>query len=186
MAYNVLKDEEVYSLRNWIDENEQLKNTYPFEELDSLLLSILDDREITDDEKDKLKAFMSEFIDIKKSYNIIAKEYEELRQKSSIIGICSACPDVQINNKTFCFTGKSSKHTRIEIMDIINKLGGKFSNSLTKDVDYLMVGNEGNDAWTFTCYGRKVEQAMEHRRKGRGILIIHENDFWDAVADNKI
>lgn len=32
-------------------------------------------------------------------------------------------------------------------------------------------------------YGRKVERAVELRKNGHSIVIVHENDIHDAVAD---
>ena len=45
-----------------------------------------------------------------------------------------------------------------------------------------MVCDGGNEFWAFSCYGRKVEQAYEQRRKGHHIVIVHERDFWDALV----
>jgi hypothetical protein len=63
-------------------------------------------------------------------------------------------------------------------------LGGEFVSSVTAKVKYLVIGAEGNPCWTYACYGRKVEKAVELRKSGVRLLIIHENDFHDAVADN--
>lgn len=54
---------------------------------------------------------------------------------------------------------------------------------MNKPVNYLIVGAEGNPCWKFSCYGRKVEKAVELRKEGSRLLIIHELDFHDAVAD---
>ena len=53
---------------------------------------------------------------------------------------------------------------------------------MTQKTDYLIVGNEGNPCWAFSCYGRKVEKAVELRKKGSNIQIINEDDFWNALA----
>lgn len=53
----------------------------------------------------------------------------------------------------------------------------------SKKVNYLVVGGEGNPCWAYACYGRKVEKAVELRRQGHPIVIVHENDFHDAVLD---
>jgi hypothetical protein len=58
-----------------------------------------------------------------------------------------------------------------------------FNNNVVKDTNYLVVGNKGNPCWVYSCYGRKVEKAVELRKAGHKIMIIHEDDFWDAVAD---
>jgi hypothetical protein len=66
---------------------------------------------------------------------------------------------------------------------MIARAGGIFSNRLTKKVDYLVVGAEGNPCWAYACYGRKVEQATKYRKQGYKVLIVHEYDFWDALED---
>jgi hypothetical protein len=34
----------------------------------------------------------------------------------------------------------------------------------------------------YSCYGRKVEEAINYRKRGANILIVHENDIWDVVG----
>ena len=67
----------------------------------------------------------------------------------------------------------------------ITGLGAVFSPNVTSQTHYLVVGAGGNPCWAFSCYGRKVEKAVDARKSGNPILIVHESDFWDAVADNK-
>ena len=54
---------------------------------------------------------------------------------------------------------------------------------VSRYLNYLVIGAEGNPCWSYACYGRKVEKAVELRRAGAQILLVHENDFHDAVAD---
>ncbi|MDD3364133.1 MAG: BRCT domain-containing protein [Syntrophomonas sp.] len=81
----------------------------------------------------------------------------------------------------FCFTGVSSKAKRSDIKAIVESKGGIFKNTVVKDTTYLIVGNGGNPCWVFSCYCRKVEQAVNLRKAGHGILIVHEKDFWDEI-----
>lgn len=79
---------------------------------------------------------------------------------------------------------KSSKATRKELEKIIKNAGGFINfKSVTKETNYLIVGNDGNQCWAFSTYGRKVERTIELRKKGLKIMIIQENDFWDAVEN---
>lgn len=32
-------------------------------------------------------------------------------------------------------------------------------------------------SWAFSCYGRKVEKAVQLRKDGSQVIIVHENDF---------
>ena len=73
--------------------------------------------------------------------------------------------------------------TRKELTLTLEGVGGRVSKSITKKTDYLIVGADGSPCWTFSCYGRKVEQAVIARQSGSPILIVHEYDFWDALMD---
>lgn len=181
LADNSLLDSEIYQLREWIQEYDFLKGTYPFDEIDSLLVSVLKDGIISDEERNILTAFFSNFVDYNISYNVNKIEMEELRNKYSVEGICSVNPEIVFEGKTFCFTGTSAKATRNEIAEIVQSHGAKFNNNIIKSTDYLIVGADGNPSWAYSCYGRKVEKAIQLRKNGQKILIIHENDFWDET-----
>lgn len=183
MADNIISDDEIRMLKKWTTANDFLAGSYPFDEIESLLLSILEDGVITIDERELLKGFLSNFIDLKSSYNLNSNELEHLKNHYSITGICAACQEIDFNGSLFCFTGQSQKAKRQEIADIIVSLGGKFSNHLTNKTKYLIVGNSGNPCWAFSCYGRKVEDAVNRRKAGQNLIIVNEIDFWDCIED---
>jgi NAD-dependent DNA ligase len=89
--------------------------------------------------------------------------------------------DVAFEGKLFCFTGTSSKGQRKDIAKKIASLGGKYHDTLVRETDYLVVGDKNNPCWVFSCYGRKIEQAIENRKNGLPIQIVKEVDFWDAT-----
>ncbi|MFY3790808.1 BRCT domain-containing protein [Ureibacillus sp. MALMAid1270] len=181
MADNVLTEQEITKMFSWMNDHEFLKGYYPFDEIYSLLISIKEDGIISDDEKNMLRAYFSHFIDTRSSYNINEIEMKELQSKYSVTGICVVDPQIIFEGRTFSFTGTSSKAKRSEIAELITNNGGIFNNNVTQQTDYLIVGNDGNPCWAFSCYGRKVEKAVDLRKNGSSILIVHENDFWDGV-----
>lgn len=73
--------------------------------------------------------------------------------------------------------------TRKEIADIITELGGTCKSGVSKKTDYLIVGNGGNPCWAYSCYGRKIEDAVNLRKSGAHVVIVNETDFWDVVDD---
>ncbi len=186
LSDNCINDKEIENLQNWILENEHLSGTYPYDEVYSLIMSVLSDGRVDESERKALKVFFSEFIDTTTSYNINRPEIEELKLTLKISGICSVCPTIKIKEKSFCFTGESNRTKREEIGKLVLSLGGIQHNNVTPKTDYLVIGNNGNPCWAFSCYGRKVEKAMEMRKSGKRIIILHENDFWDAIEDAKI
>jgi hypothetical protein len=62
LADGVLTDNEIKRLSDWVSENEHLKGCYPFDEIDSLLTSILSDGKIEEQERLQLKTFLEDFV----------------------------------------------------------------------------------------------------------------------------
>ena len=71
--------------------------------------------------------------------------------------------NTKIEGKTFVFTGTLSTIERNEAKDIIKKMGGNVSESVSKNTDYLVVGE---------APGSKFDKAKE-----LGIKIINEAEF---------
>lgn len=183
MADKEISDSEIRALSTWLNANDFLEKTYPFDELNSLLHAILEDGAITEDERNTLLAFCSNVIEFKNSANLVESDFEELRKKYSVAGVCAYCPEIEFKGKLFCFTGESYRATRAEISKIVTELGGATRPSVTTRTDYLIVGNAGNPCWAYSCYGRKIETAMTLRKDGAKVQIINETDFWDAAWD---
>lgn len=183
IADGIITDSEIFELDKWVAENTHLKGYYPYDELDSLLMSILKDKNVSENERKQLMAFFNEFTAIrdKNTEQIIRQNIADI----TISGICTVTPEISFNNKVFCFTGISQRAPRTELAKTVEYLGGKFINSISSKTNYLVIGDNGNPCWTYACYGRKVESAMTLRKTGVPILIIHENDFWDSAEDAK-
>ena len=173
--------EELERLKDWLYQHEHLKTCWPYDELEALIIAVLEDGAIDETEHKALLAFFREFTDRPghKAVELPAKADDVL-----IGGVCAVCPEIEFRQQKFCFTGSSTRMTRDDLAKQVEKFGGLFSSGLTQTVNYLIVGAAGNPCWAYACYGRKVEQAVSLRKKGLPIVIVHENDYWDAVADN--
>lgn len=178
LSDGVLTDDEIRGLSAWATENEHLKGCYPFDEIDSLLTAILADGKITEKERLQLKTFLEDFV----VAGGVSREKIGTRHLA-VSGVCAMCPDIAFENRSFCLTGESRKAPRAEIAKKIESIGGKVIGNIREDLDYLVVCTLGNNCWAFSCYGRKVEKAVIYRKKGARIIIAHENDLWDALAD---
>lgn len=181
LADNVVTDDELRGLRDWLADYDFLKGVYPYDEIDGLLTAILADGRITPEERDMAKAFFGEFVDTKLSLNVNRPAIDELQARYSIQGICAVCPEVIIPGSVFCLTGASTRAQRRGIRDLIEAVGGVFVDNVSKKTNYLVVGAAGNPCWAFSCYGRKVESAVNLRKEGHRITILHENDLWDEL-----
>ena len=183
MADGSLSDSEAATLSYWINANDFLAGTYPFDEIHSMLCEVLSDRVITQAEREQLMGLFGEVIDFTSSFNLVESDFTTLRNKYSLSGICAACPDIKFQDKKFCFTGEFRRATRADIAAEVAKLGGITRSNVSKNLDYLVVGGAGNQCWAYACYGRKIEEAVTLRKEGTKIVIVNETDFWDAVDD---
>ena len=180
VADGIVKEIELRQLREWMNAHEHLKGCWPYDELDSLIMAVLPDGVIDANEHEALLAFFSNF---KKSDRHKIADMPLVQHDALVFGVCAACPEIEFQGRMFCFTGKSERATRDTFIQTVANLGGRASRGMTRSVNYLIVGADGNPCWAYACYGRKVEAAVKLRKEGAPLLIVHENDFWDSVMD---
>lgn len=180
LADGVVIEKELEGLSAWLSEHAHLKKCYPYDEVDSIILDVMADKIIDAKEQEMLRRLFSEFIQVCDDRII---KNPPVYEDSSIEGLCAVCPEITFDNSWFCFTGVSQKRSRKDLANIVTQLGGKVTNSVRQDLNYLVIGAEGNPCWAYACYGRKVEKAVNLRKKGAQLLIVHEYDFHDAVRD---
>lgn len=183
LADGIIENEEIYQLEKWIEGNEHLSSYYPYDEIRSLITSILSDGKIDETERVRLKAYFKDFVNL--TDKELIQQINDETANVKISGICTMYPEIDFDGTYFCFTGLSARASRKEIEKQLEDLGGRLENNVTLKTNYLIVGDAGNPCWAFACYGRKVEKAISLRKAGHTLSVIHEFDFWDIVEDLK-
>ncbi|HEX8915683.1 MAG TPA: BRCT domain-containing protein [Humisphaera sp.] len=179
VADGAVSDAEIGAVAAWCDDREHLASVWPYDEIRALITNARADGVVTPEERRELLAFFSEFgRDHKHKAVSAAVDKVGLTVK----GVCAVCPDVRFDDRTFCFTGTSTRMKRSDIAARIEARGGRFSKNVVRGLDYLVIGADGNPCWAYSCYGRKVEEAVALRRSGARLVLVHEADFWDAVG----
>lgn len=174
--------EEMRGLSDWLTEHEHLRTCWPYDEIATLTTKVLDDGRIDEAEHKMLLDFFSEFLALLDERTIVRPAVFD-GPGSTIGALCAVTPEVTFPQRTFCFTGASVRYKRTELENLVRRLGGEAVTGVSAKLDYLVIGADGNPCWAFACYGRKVEKAAALRRKGVRVVIVHENDFHDAVQD---
>lgn len=174
--------EELRGLSDWLAEHEHLKTCWPYDEIETLTTKVLADRRIDESEHRTLMAFFTEFTAVLDERTIVSPLVAS-SDGLTISALCSVSPNIIFRDSAFCFTGASTKYTRTGFEQIVEKLGGRSIAAVSPKLNFLVIGAEGNPCWSFACYGRKVEKAVDLRKKGVNIVLVHENDFHDAVLD---
>lgn len=181
LSDGILNDQEIFNLHEWLSSNEHLNSYYPYDEIRSLVLSVVADKKVDEEERLVLKAYFKQFVNLQEQR--VAEQLEKETSDISLSALCTSEPEVTFLGKTFCITGILKRGSRESLQENIIKLGGIPVDSVTRKTDYLIVGDNGNQAWTFACYGRKVEKAVNLRKEGHTIMLIHEFDFGDIIDD---
>jgi hypothetical protein len=52
---------------------------------------------------------------------------------------------------------------------------------LNKKLTYLIVGGLGSPEWKHGSFGTKIEKAMQYKRQGLGIMIVHEDNWAQSL-----
>jgi len=178
-ADDVITEEELDGIRKWLSDHEYLGASWPFDEIDKLITNVMTDGRIDEDEHTVLLNYCSQFLNGPTGDVIDLPNDNELL----LSGVCSSAPEVIFRGGRFCLTGNPEKGTKTDLAQIITDLGGLYVSKISNIVDYLVVGAKGSEYWAFASYGRKIEEAMNKRKEGIEIQIVHEYDFWNAVED---
>lgn len=104
--------------------------------------------------------------------------FEEQRNKKEIqdlqqLGVKMAPQETEgkLEEKRFVFTGALEKYTRSEAKECVEKEGGETTESVSENVDYVVVGKDS---------GSKLGEA-----KDLGLNIINEKEFKKLIDKNK-
>ncbi|MDO8493822.1 MAG: BRCT domain-containing protein, partial [Deltaproteobacteria bacterium] len=85
-------------------------------------------------------------------------------------GVAAKAKQGPLSGKSFLFTGAMLSMTRTEAQKKVEELGGTAANSVSKTLDYLVVGDGGGA-------GSKLDKAKKLQQSGATIQIISENQF---------
>lgn len=170
--------EEVTVLEAWIEEHAELKGYWPFDEIASSLTHAVRDGAVVPEEELFLLPYFLAFTSMRESSSLDLPFDDGV---SPVTARCAVQPELEFSGKRFCFTGTFSMGTRAEVADRVCRAGGIVDKRVTKKLDYLVIGEEGNVAWNYSCYGRKVEQALKLRMNGQRLVIVHEIDLADEL-----
>ena len=90
---------------------------------------------------------------------------------------------IKIDGKYFILTGTFTSGKRSTIEKLIKENGGIVKPRFSSDIDYLIVGEITSNGWKHGNYGTKIEKALDMKKKGYAIKIIHEQTLMRSLSD---
>ena len=135
-----------------------------FRTIDNLMNASIEELSVQNDIGEITAKSIYEFFHEEQSIDLINKlkkagvNMESLEEEST---------DKRFEGKTFVLTGALSKYSRDEASDIIEKLGGKTSSSVSKKTSYVLAGEDA---------GSKLTKAQN-----LGVTVITEEEFENMI-----
>ena len=102
--------------------------------------------------------------------------------KTMSLPINRPLPRVAVKDMSFLFTGLCVFGEKKQCQEAIDSRGGINAKSVTKSLDYLVLGTYVTDSWAHENFGRKVEKAMKYRDNGIPLAIITEEHWADEIG----
>ncbi len=160
-----------------------------------VLANVASDGKVTDDEMSEMLELMlsNDEIASDPAYGKIMRMAQEayadgvvtdaeaelmLKEISSILDPVIRNEVVRFPGSKFCLTGAFSHGSRDAVKCYIESRGGKVLTGVTGNTDYVVVGLQGSEAYSFGNYGSKVKKALELREKGKPVMIVSEECIY--------
>ena len=135
-----------------------------YRNIDNIMNAELDELTVQNDIGEVMAKSIYEFFREEQTIDLINKlkqagvNMESLEEKST---------DNRFEGMTFVLTGTLSKYSRNEASDIIEKMGGKTSGSVSKKTTYVLAGEDA---------GSKLTKAQS-----LGVTVISEDEFEELI-----
>lgn len=156
---------ELLALTDWLDRAEPYITSSVLSELVGLIREAIQDGIITTAERKNIFQLVDRITGQKPEEGIT---HGLSYQSNDADGITS------IEDCAFCFSGVFLYGTRAQCQAAVRSLGGKITKGVTRQTNFLIVGEMKSRDWTHSSFGLKIAKAKE-----LGIPVISE-DQWIA------
>jgi NAD-dependent DNA ligase len=168
-----LNDAEIRHLRDWFINNEQLSSAWPGDVIYDKVKEVLRDGIVTEEERAHL---------VKVLNDLIGTSIHDLKLATPATSLAYDPVDrIAFPNNRFCLTGDFIHGSRKTCELEIEERGGVTTSSITKTLNYLIIGSLGSIEWKHGSFGLKVEKAMQYKRDGSPIVIVQETVWKTAL-----
>ena len=158
--------DEALLLMNWMEANPDLVQQWPASALAQRLDRVFADGVVEPDEQEDLAELLREI-------SGVIEGGEQAVGQSSSLPLDRPPPALEFGGWEYVFTGRFASGTRRWCQQAVERLGAACASDVTLRTKVLVVGTYGSRDWAHSSYGRKIEKAIEYRRK-TDIVIVDE------------
>jgi len=172
LADQHLNDAEIRFLLDWLARNASIAAAWPGNVVHARVRSVLDDGVVTEPERQHLVATLQQLIE---------GTLDEPAPAPGPVLAFDHPAAIVFPQSRFCLTGEFAYASPEVCAATIERRGGMISSAITRKLNYLVVGGLGSKDWKPGSYGTKVEKALEYKREGAAILIVHEERWASSL-----
>lgn len=173
IADRVINQQEAAFLQSWLEANISYCSDPIVNQLYRRVQEMLIDGVLDQDEQEELFQILAEF-----TGESAVTHYHSL---TPTLPLCSPPPKIEFPTMTFCLAGRFAYGPHRICEEVILERGGFVAKSVTREVDYLVIGAFCSTDWLHTSYGLKIKKAVALREDKGKIAIISE-DHWAQSA----
>lgn len=167
---------EVRFLLQWMEANREAANMWPAKALYPRLAAAMADGHLDDDEEREVMSLLLATV------GGIAAPSADAPNFTTTLPLCSPVPAVEFNGRVFCFTGRFHSGTRDWCEAQVVARGGRAVSSITRKLNYLVIGELGSRDWMHSTHGRKIEKAVSYRDDGVALRILSEQHWYEHIT----
>lgn len=176
LADGVIYQPEIEFLLNWMQANQSVCNSWPANALYPRIAAALADGHVDEEEEAEIMSLL-----------LATAGGAELPNSgdtshSSSLPLSDPLPSIEVPGKVFCFTGKFNSGTRDWCQDQVRAKGGLSASTITKKLNYLVIGEIGSRDWLHSTFGTKIQKAVEYRDAGVPLHIIGEQYWYERIG----
>ncbi len=167
-------EREAIFLGQWIENHREIADRWPVNILYSRVVEMLKDGVLNPQEQVQL-------LETLRDLTGESTLYQEPNRSTSL-PLNKPAPQIDFTEKSFFLTGRFVFGSELDCEEAIVELGGRISDELSPETDFLVIGELCSPEWEHTTFGHDIEQAVELRESGAKMAIISEQDWVDALA----
>ncbi len=167
---------EIEFLYGWLTANQNAAHAWPANALYPRIAAALADGHMDADEEKELIGLLLATV----GGNTAPLNGQH--SNSSTLPLCQPAPNIDFNERIFCFTGTFNSGTRDWCHAQVKQRNGATASNITKKLNYLVIGEIGSRDWLHSTYGLKIQKAVEYRASGVPLNIVSERQWFEHIA----
>lgn len=171
LADGKVSTDEALLLMNWMLANQDLTDQWPASALVQRLDRIFADGVVDPEEQEELADLLREITGI-------LEGGEQGVGRSTTLPLDRPPPGLRFAGWEYVFTGRFACGTRRWCQQAVERLGAATTSDVTLRTNVLVVGTYGSRDWAHSSFGRKIEKALEYRRKTE--IVIVDEAHWSG------